>query len=163
LADSRSSFQQETGNAVSPTYEETAMSIHPYLFLEGRAEEAIEYYKKHLGAQVKAMLRIKDAPEPPKDSMVPPGNENKLLHAEFSIGGSLVWASDGFCSGQPKFEGIRLTLTCANKVEAERAFAALADGGQVHQPLIETYFSPAFGMLADRFGVPWMVLSAPAA
>lgn len=139
------------------------MSVHPYLFLEGRAEEALEYYREHLGAQITATLRIKDAPQPPQEGMVPPGNGNKLLHAEFRIGDSLIWASDGTCSGKPKFEGFRLTLTCANKSETERAFAVLSDGGQVHQPLIETHFSPAFGMLADRFGVPWMILSAPAA
>lgn len=135
-------------------------SVHPYLFFEGRAEEAIEYYKQHLGAKANMIVRIGDSPEP--NTMVPPGNENKLLHADFRIGDSLIGVSDGFCSGQPKFEGVRLTLTLANKTEAERAFAALGDGGQVQQPLVETFFSPAFGMLTDKFGVPWMVLSAPA-
>ena len=137
------------------------MSVHPYLFLEGRAEEAIEYYRQHLGAKVNRIVRIKDSPEP--NTMVPPGNENKLLHADFHIGDSMIGISDGFCSGKPKFEGVRLTLTCANKADAERSFAALSDGGEVHQPLIQTFFSPAFGMLADRFGVPWMILSTPEA
>jgi PhnB protein len=137
------------------------MSVHPYLFLEGNAEEAIEFYKAAVGAKVNAMMRIGDSPEP--NTMVVPGNENKLLHAEFQIGDSLIWASDGFCSGKPKFEGVRLTLTCADAAATERAFAALATGGEVHQPLISTFFSPAFGMLADRFGVPWMILSAAAA
>ena len=133
------------------------MSVHPYLFFEGRAEEALEYYKKTLGAVVESIVRIGDSPEPSQH--VPPGNEDKLLHASFLIGNSTVGASDGFCSGQPKFEGMRLVLTCAEKAEAEQKFAALADGGQVHQPMIATFFSPAFGMLADKFGVPWMIYS----
>ncbi len=133
------------------------MSVHPYLFFEGRAEEAIEFYKTTLGAVVNTLVRIGDSPQ--SGMQLPPGNENKLLHADFRIGDSLVAASDGFCSGQPKFEGVRLVLTCENKAEAEKKFAALAAGGQVQHPMTATFFSPAFGMLADPFGVPWMVYS----
>ena len=132
-------------------------AVHPYLFFEGRAEEALEFYKKALGAEIKMIVRIGDSPG--SEAHVPPGNENKLLHADFRIGDSTIGASDGFCSGQPKFEGVRLVLTCADKNEAEQKFAALAAGGQVHQPMTATFFSPAFGMLADQFGVPWMVYS----
>lgn len=136
-------------------------SVHPYLFFEGRAEEAMKFYEKAVGAKIGMIVRIKDSPEP--NTMVPPGNEDKLLHGDLRIGDSLVGVSDGFCSGQPKFEGVRLVLTCADKADAERKFAALAAGGRVDHPLTATFFSPAFGMLADPFGVPWMVLSAPAA
>jgi PhnB protein len=132
-------------------------AVHPYLFFEGRAEEALEFYKKALGAEITLIVRIGDSPG--SEAHIPPGNENKLLHADFRIGASTIGASDGFCSGQPKFEGVRLVLTCADKGEAETKFAALAAGGQIHQPLSATFFSPAFGMLADQFGVPWMVYS----
>ena len=133
------------------------MSVHPYLFLEGRAEEAILFYKKALGAVVNKLVRISDSPE--SGMQLPPGNENKLLHADFRVGDSLIGVSDGFCSGQPKLEGVRLVLTCADKADAEKKFATLAAGGRIDQPLTATFFSPAFGMLADQFGVPWMVYS----
>ena len=133
------------------------MSVHPYLFLEGRAEEAIEFYKKALGAVVNTLVRIGDSPE--SGMQLAPGNENKLLHADFRIGDSTIAVSDGFCSGQPKLEGVRLVLTCPDKADAEKKFAALAADGRVDQPLIATFFSAAFGMLADQFGVPWMVYS----
>ena len=136
-----------------------SQSVRPYLSFEGRAEEAIEFYKRQLGAQVKLLIRNKDVEE----SRAAPGNENKVLHADVSIGDTTIGISDGFCSGAPKFEGITLALTCADKAKTEKAFAALSDGAQVHQPLTETFFSPAFGMLVDKFGVSWMVTSAPAA
>jgi PhnB protein len=133
------------------------MQVQPYLFFEGRAEEAIEFYKKALGAKVEAIIRMKDSPEPPPPGMVPPGSENKVMHSAFRIGDTTVMASDGRCSGKPSFQGVSLSINAANEAEAKRLFDALADGGQVHQPLTKTFFSPSFGMLADRFGVNWMI------
>jgi PhnB protein len=93
--------------------------------------------------------------------MVPPGSENKVMHASFRIGDSTIMASDGHCQGKPNFQGFSLSLTVANDAEADRLFNALADGGQVQMPLTKTFFAPKFGMLADRFGVGWMVTVAP--
>ena len=134
------------------------MRVEPYLFFEGRCEEAIEFYKRALGAEVTALMRYKDSPEPPPPGKVPPGSDNKVMHANFRIGDATVMASDGLCSGKPSFQGFSLTLNAANEAEAERWFNALADGGQVQMPLTKTFFSPRFGMLADRFGVSWMVI-----
>jgi len=134
------------------------MRVEPYLFFEGRCEEAIEFYKRALGAEVTALMRYKDSPEPPPPGKVPPGSDNKVMHANFRIGDATVMASDGLCSGKPSFQGFSLTLNAANEAEAERWFNALADGGQVQMPLTKTFFSPRFGMVADRFGVPWMVI-----
>jgi PhnB protein len=131
------------------------MQVQPYLFFDGRTEEAIEFYRKTLGAEVQMLMRFKDAPEP---GHTPPGAENKVMHSSLRIGDATIMASDGHCQGKPSFKGISLSLSLPDVAEAERVFNALADGGQVNQPLIETFFSPRFGMVADRFGVPWMVV-----
>ena len=133
------------------------MQVEPYLFFNGRTEEAIEYYRRALGAEVTMLMRFRDSPEPPQAGMVPPGAEDKLMHSSFSVGDTTIMASDGNCQGQPSFQGFSLSITAANEAEAERKFAALAEGGTVQQPLIETFFSPRFGMVADRFGVSWMI------
>jgi PhnB protein len=139
------------------------MQVQPYLFFDGRAEEAIEFYKRALGAQVTMLMRFKDSPEPQPPGMLPPGSEHKVMHASFTIGDATVMASDGNCAGKPSFSGVSLSLTAKDVPEAERLFAALADGGQPQVPLAETFFSPRFGMVADRFGVSWMVVVAPPA
>lgn len=136
------------------------MQVQPYLFFDGRCEEAVEFYRSALGAEVVMLMRFKDSPDPPPPGMVPPGGENKVMHAALRIGDAMVLASDGRCSGQPSFQGFALSLTAANEAEANRLFASLAEGGQVQMPLDKTFFSPRFGMAADRFGVSWMVYVA---
>jgi len=134
------------------------MQVQPYLNFDGRCEEAIEFYKTNLGAQVVMLMRFKDNPEPPKPGTVPPGIENKVMHAALRIGDTTLFASDGHALGRTKFEGITLSLSVANDAEAERVFNALANnGGKITMPLAKSFFSSRFGMLADRFGVGWMV------
>jgi PhnB protein len=133
------------------------MPIEPYLNFAGRCEEAIEFYKKALGAEVTMLMRVSDSPEPPPGG-VTPGTENKVMHSSLRIGDATIMASDGYCKGNPNFSGITLSLSVANQAAADRAFNALSDGGKIHMPLTETFFSPRFGMVADRFGVPWMVI-----
>ena len=137
------------------------MQIQPYLMFDGRCEEAIEFYRGAVGAEVVLLLRFKDGPEPTVPGMIPPGAENKVMHSSFRIGETTLLASDGRCTGKPSFEGISLSLTMPNEAEAERLFAALGVGGQVQMPLTKTFFSPRFGMVADRFGVSWMIYVAP--
>jgi PhnB protein len=137
------------------------MQVQPYLFFDGRCEEAINFYRKALGAQVERLMRYKESPEPPQPGMVPPGSENKVMHASFRIGDTTILASDGNCAGKPTFQGFSLSLTAPNDAEAKRLFAALGEGGQVQMPLTKTFFSSSFGMLADRFGVSWMVYVVP--
>lgn len=134
------------------------MHIEPYLFFEGRCEEAIEFYKKVAGAEVVMLMRFKDSPETGDNSRMP-ADKNKVMHASFRIGDSMIGASDGSCLGQATFKGFSLALKLESDAEAERLFKALADGGTVHQPLIKTFFASRFGMVADRFGVGWMVLT----
>jgi PhnB protein len=131
------------------------MSVTPYLFFDGRCEEAIEFYKKTLGAEVGMMMRFKDAPD---KTMCTPGTENKVMHACLRIGGTAVMASDGRAQGKPKFEGFALSISPKDEADAERLFKTLADGGQVQMPLAETFFAKSFGMVADRFGVGWMII-----
>jgi PhnB protein len=137
------------------------MQIQAYLFFDGRCEEALEFYRKALGAEVTMLMRNKDSPEPQPPGMLPPGSENKVMHATLRIGDSVVMASDGRCEGKPSFQGFSLCITPSDEAGAERLFAALAEGGQVQMPLGKTFFSPRFGMVADRFGVSWMVYVVP--
>ena len=137
------------------------MRVEPYLFFEGRCEEAIEFYRQALGAEVTALIRYKESPEPPPPGKVPPGSENKVMHSNLRIGETMVMASDGFCGGKPSFQGFSLSVTAPSEAEARRMFNALADGGQVQMPLGKTFFSPCFGMVADRFGVSWMIIVTP--
>jgi PhnB protein len=134
------------------------MIVQNYLFFDGRCEEAIDFYRRALGAEVAMLMRYKDSPEPCPEGMVPPGSDNKVMHACLRIRETQVMASNGSCQGKPSFAGFALSLTAANEAEADRLFAALADGGQVQMPLGKTFFAPRFGMVADRFGVAWMVL-----
>jgi PhnB protein len=134
------------------------MQVQPYLMFDGRCEEAIEFYRKALGAKVEMLMRFKDSPDP---NMCQAGAENKVMHSSLRIGDSTVLASDGRNTGKPVFQGFALSLTAASDAEADRLFAALGDGGQVQMPLAKTFFSSRFGMLADRFGVSWMVYVAP--
>jgi PhnB protein len=133
------------------------MSIEPYLNFDGRCEEAIEFYKKALGAEVTMLMRVSDSPEQPPGGITP-GTENKIMHASLRIGDATIMLSDGRCKGSVNFSGITLSLTVPNEAAADRAFNALSEGGNVHMPLTKTFFSPRFGMLADRFGVPWMII-----
>lgn len=130
--------------------------IQPYLFFGGRCEEALEFYRTTLGAQIDMMMRFKDSPEPPPSDMLAPGFENKVMHASFRIGESILMASDG-CGESSKFEGFSLSLNPPTEEEAKRVFDALAAGGEVQMPLGKTFWSPCFGMLTDRFGMGWMV------
>jgi len=132
------------------------MQIQPYLFFDGRCEEALDFYKRALGAEVPMVMRWKECPEapPPGAPAMPP---DKVMHARFRVGDTTVMASDGRCQGQPSFQGFALNINAANEAEAGRLFNALADGGQVQMPIAKTFFSPAFGMVADKFGVSWMV------
>jgi PhnB protein len=136
-------------------------NIEPYLFFEGRCEEAIEFYKRTLGAEVNMLMRFKDSPEPPPPGCVPAGSENKVMHASLRIGGKSVMMADGRCSGKLNFDGFALSLSFATEAEADKKFTALADGGQVMMPLGKTFFATRFGMLNDRFGVHWMVIVHP--
>jgi PhnB protein len=136
------------------------MQVQPYLFFDGRCEEALEFYRRALGAEVTMLTRFKDSPNPQEPGMVPPGAGDKVMHASFRIGNTTVMASDGRCQGRPSFEGFALSLTLRTDAEAERLFASLADGGQVQMPLTKTFFSSRFGMVADRFGVSWMIYVA---
>jgi PhnB protein len=142
------------------TTKPNARLVQPYLFFDGRCEEALEFYKKAIGAEVEMMIRFKDSPEPP-----PPGcgpvDGNKVMHATVRIGDSSILASDGKAEGKAKFEGFSLSLTVPNEAEADKAYNALAQGGQVMMPLTKTFFSPRFGMLTDRFGLGWMVYVVP--
>ena len=139
------------------------MQVQSYLFFDGRCEEAIEFYKSALGIKVEMLMRYKDSPEPPQPGMCPPGSEDKVMHASFRVGDTLVMASDGMAKGKPEFKGFSLSLDAATEAEADRLFAALGMGGQVQMPLAKTFFSPRFGMVADRFGVSWMVIVVPKA
>ncbi|MCW5772774.1 MAG: VOC family protein [Rhodospirillaceae bacterium] len=141
------------------------MQVQPYLMFDGRCEEALDFYKKAVGAKVDALMRFKEMP-PPEQPVAegcgpPAGSAEKVMHAAFRIGDTMLMASDGMCQGKPSFQGISLSLMARDDADAEKLFAALGDGGQVQMPMAPTFFASRFGMVADRFGVSWMILAGP--
>jgi PhnB protein len=147
---------RQMGPAVNPS-EEDEMQVQPYLFFDGRCDEAIDFYKSSLGAKVEMLMRWKDNPD---KSMCTPGNENKVMHSSLTIGDARVMVSDGRNSGNPKFDGFALSLDAKDEADADRLFNALANGGEVVMALAKTFFSPRFGMVRDKFGVHWMIIVA---
>lgn len=133
------------------------MRAEPYLFFEGRCEEAIDFYRRTLGAEVVMLMRYKDSPEPPPPGMIPPESEHKIMHASLRFGDAVIMDSDGLCSGQPGFQGFSVALRLRDTAAADRLFEGLADGGKIDMPLGKTFWSPRFGMVTDRFGVGWMI------
>jgi PhnB protein len=133
-----------------------ALEVQPYLFFNGQCEAAIEFYRRTLGAKLTQLMRFKESPDP---AMRPPGSGDNVMHASFQIGTTTLFASDGCSEQRPNFQGFSLSITATGTAEAERIFAALADGGQVQQPLAQTFFAARFGMVTDRFGVGWMIMA----
>jgi len=138
------------------------MKVQPYLFFNGRCEEAIDFYKAQLGAEVLMLMRFKECPDQPPPGTIPPGSDEKIMHVCMKIGDTEVMASDGMAAGKPEFKGVTLSIQVKTEAEADRVFNALGKGGRVTMPIGKTFFSPRFGMLEDRFGVPWMVVTMPA-
>ena len=149
-ATDNASVSSNRSGSASPT----AVQIQPYLFFGGRCDEAIEHYRRVLGAKVTMLMRFKDSPDPAARAA---GKGEKVMHADIQIGSSTLLASDG-CDEQPKFQGFSLSLSLPTTEEAERVFADLSNGGSVQQSMTQTFFATRFGMLTDRFGVAWMIM-----
>ncbi|MHC5542103.1 VOC family protein [Singulisphaera rosea] len=135
----------------------SATAITPYLFFAGRCDEAIEFYRTKLGAEVEMIMRYNESPEPAPPGLLEPGFENKIMHASLRVLGVPLMISDG-CDDRANFDGFRLALTVSTEAEAHKAFDGLADGGSVQMPLTKTFWSPCYGMVTDRFNVGWMVM-----
>jgi PhnB protein len=138
------------------------MQVQSYLVFNGRCDEALDFYKTALGAEVEMLMRFKDHPEP-IPPQIAPAMYDKVMHAQFKVGDTVVMATDGGPPGEAGFKGFSLALSVATPADAEQRFKALSDGGEVRMPLVPTFFSPCFGMVSDRFGVNWMVMATPAA
>jgi PhnB protein len=135
------------------------MFIEPYLYFNGRCDEAIEFYHKALGAQVDVVLRFNEAPQQPPPGTIPAGFENKVMHSSLRIGNTRLMASDGNSTEPVQFGGVTLSLSVDSEADADRFFNALADGGRITMPLAKTFFSSRFGMVHDRFGVSWIIIA----
>ena len=134
------------------------MQLQPYLFFEGRCDEAARFYEKAVDARIGRLIRFKDSPD---QGLCSGADSNKVMHMTLQIGDQTIMASDGQCQGTQTYQGFALSLTVTGEAEADRRFNALAEGGQVSQPLTKTFFSPRFGMVTDRFGVSWMIHATP--
>lgn len=137
------------------------MLVQSYLFFNGRCEEAIEFYKSAVGAKVEMLMRFSESPEQSQNPECVPSDPSKIMHASWRIGDSMVMGSDGITGDKPEFKGFALSLTVKSEADAKAKFDALAKGGKVTQPLVKTFFSPAFGMLQDKFGIGWMIMATP--
>jgi PhnB protein len=131
------------------------MHVLPYLFFDGRCQEALDFYGKAIGAKTGSLMRFGDSPD---KSMVNDANKNNVMHAQFELGDTTIFVSDGMAKGNPKFDGFSLTIAADSEAECKRYFNALADGGAISQPLVETFFAKLFGMVKDKFGVNWMII-----
>jgi PhnB protein len=135
------------------------MKVETYIFLEGRTEEALDFYVAKLGAKVEMLMRYSESPNPVPRAMLPPGGASKVMHASFTVGETRILASDGHVEHDPRYESFSFAITVPNEAEAKRIFGALSsEGGEVRSPLQKTFFSPCFGMARDKFGIGWMVL-----
>ena len=132
------------------------MNVQTYLFLDGRTEEALDFYRKEVGAEVTMLMKFRESPD---KSQIPPGADDKVMHAVFRVGETPIMISDGMNNGSPKFEGFALSINARHVADAQKHFNALLDGGEVTMPLAETFFAKSFGMLKDKFGVHWMVIA----
>jgi PhnB protein len=135
-----------------------SQQVQPYLFFDGKCEEALEFYKSALGAKVDMMMRFKESPDPVPAGQCAPNSEDKIMHAAFRVGETLIMASDGMAAGKPEFKGFSLSVNAADEKQADKLFNALGKGGKVTMPMGKTFFSPRFGMVTDKFGVGWMVI-----
>jgi len=134
------------------------MLVQPYLFFDGKCEEALNYYKSKLGAKVDMMMRFKESPEPASMQGLPANAGDKIMHSSFHIGDTMLMASDGMCGGKPNFQGLSLSIAVDDDATAERLFNALKADGQAQMPMSETFFASRFGVVADKFGVSWMII-----
>ena len=132
------------------------MKVQPYVFFDGKCEEALEFYKRAIGAKVNALMRFGEAPD---QSQIKPESKNKVMHSAFQIGETEILASDGYCLGAPAFQGFALTINAADTAEAMRMFTGIAEGGKIQMPLEKTFFAASFGIAVDKFGVNWMVIA----
>ena len=145
-------------DALRQTIAMCKVQVNNYLFFSGRCDEALAFYKQHLSAEIKFLIRFNESPDPMPEGVLQPGFENKVMHAEFSLGNASIMASDG-CNDAEKFSGFRIALNVNDEAEARRIFAALAsNGGKVDMPLMKTFWSPLYGQVTDQFGVGWMVM-----
>jgi len=136
------------------------MQVQAYLNFAGRCEEALEFYKKSAGAEVSTLMRWSDSPDP--EMKAPQGHEKKIMHAAFKVGETTLMADDGMgAPGKAEFKGVTLALTAATDADTRRLFDALSEGGTVQMPLTKTFWTSSFGVLSDKFGVPWMVMTQP--
>lgn len=131
------------------------MNLQPYVFFDGRCDEALKFYESAIGAKVEFLMRFSESPDL---SSVTPEQHDKVMHCNVRIGDTQIMVSDGRCCGGPRFEGFTLTINADSVADADRMFAALSEGGQVQMPMTETFFAHRFGMVGDRFGVSWMLL-----
>ena len=130
------------------------MQVNPYLFYNGNCEEALKYYQKVLDARIEAMLPYEGGPA---EMPIPADYKKKIMHAQVTIDGEVLMASDAPPGHFQQPQGFSVSLQVEDPADAERRFKALAEGGTVNMPFGKTFFSKGFGMCVDKFGIPWMV------
>lgn len=130
------------------------MKIEPCFYFQGQCEQAMNFYREVLSAEVLSIIRLKDSPNP---QLVRPGTEDKILRAVLRIGENTLLVSDGHNAGKPSFQGVSINLTVDGAAKAARLLGALSEGGEIRIPLRESGGGAAFGTVVDQFGVLWIV------
>ena len=130
------------------------MELNPYLTFNGQCEAAFKFYERCFGGKIEFMLTHGESP---MAQQTPAEWRNKIMHARLVVGGRALMGSDAPPERYEGTKGFSVSLGVAAPAEAERIFNALAENGTVQMPLQETFWALRFGMLVDRFGVPWMV------
>jgi PhnB protein len=130
------------------------MQLNPYLNFNGQCEEAFRFYEQCFGGKIEFMMTHEGSP---MADQVPKEWGKKIMHARLSVGNQVLLGSDahGDCYAAPK--GFAVSIDVTEPAEADRIFNALAENGTVQMPIQETFWAKRFGMLADRFGIPWMI------
>jgi PhnB protein len=131
------------------------MKLNTYLNYGGNCAEAFHFYEQHLGGRIEMIMKHGDMPDPSK---VLPGMEKAVLHAQITIGDSVIMASDVPADRFKPMRSVYLSLSVASDADAEQIFALLADGGEVFMPMQETFFASRFAQLRDKFGTSWMII-----
>ncbi|WP_250124683.1 VOC family protein [Chroococcidiopsis sp. CCMEE 29] len=133
------------------------MKLNPYLMFNGQCEAAFKFYEQCLGGKITTMMPYGESPEPLMTDQLTPEWRNKIMHVSLTIGDQELMGSDSPPEYDEEAKGFSVSISLNDPIEGERIFNTLAENGTVRMPFQQTFWAYRFGMLVDRFGIPWMI------